>query len=149
MKLIILSILFLVVSCGKQVTTKYVEVDRRIEFEGYYALPDGGFADVFEDAQNLVSIRGVRLLVRNSDDSTGIIPLNSIPSIALVNNTVYYRVNLSYTSAQNIKRDLTNFSVVGTFLTEIQVTKKDEKISFTVIISDNNSVLYKKTIESI
>ena len=149
MKLIILSVLFLVVSCGKQVSTKYVEIDRRIELEGYYALPDGGFADVFEDAQNLVSIRGLRLLVKNSDDSTGIIPLNSILSIALVNSTVYHRVTLSYTSAQNIKRDLTNSPVIGNFLTEIQVKKKDEKILFTVIVSDSNSVLYKKTIESI
>jgi hypothetical protein len=155
MKLMILSVLFLVVSCGKQVnTTKYIEIESNKEvkvpfFEGYYALPDGGFADVFEDAQKLVSSRNLRLMVRNSDDSTGIIPLSSIPAIALVNNTVYYRVNLSYTSAQNIKRDLTNFPVVGTFLTEIQVTKKDEKLFFTVIISDVNSLLYKKTIESI
>lgn len=153
MKLIILSILFLVVSCGKQVNTKYVEVNHPDEsslgFEGFYTLPDGGVADIFEDAQNLVTTRALRLIVRNSDDSTGLIPLNSAFTAAPVNNTVYYRASLSYTSAHNIKRDLTDAPILGNLLTEIQVTKKDGKLLFTVIISDVNSVVYKKTVESI
>jgi hypothetical protein len=153
MKLIILSILFLIVSCGKQVKTKYVEVDRRIDssldFEGYYALPDGGFADVFDDAQNLVSVRALRLLTRNSDDSTGIIPIGSLSAGVPVNGVVYHRMNLNYTVAQNIKKDVTNPPIIGNFLTEIRISKKDEKLLFTVIISDINLVLYKKTIESL
>lgn len=155
MKLIVLSVLFLIVSCGKTINnTKYIEMEPRNEiesssFEGYYALPDGGFADIFDDAQNLVSVRALRLLTVNSDDSTGIIPTGSLSASVPVNNVIYHRMNLNYTVAQNIKKDITNSPVIGTFLTEIQVTKKDDKVLFTVIISDFNSVLYKKTIESL
>jgi hypothetical protein len=155
MKLIILSVLFLIVSCGKTINnTKYIEMEPRnkIEspiFEGYYALPDGGFADVFDDAQNLVSVRALRLLTRNSDDSTGIIPAGSLSAGVPVNGVIYHRMHLNFTVAQNIKKDLTNAPIIGNFLTEIRISKKDEKLLFTVIISDAVSVLYEKTVESI
>jgi hypothetical protein len=155
MKLMVLSVLFLVVSCGKTVNnTKYIEMEPRNEiespiFEGYYALPDGGFADVFDDAQNLVSVRALRLLTVNSDDSTGIIPTGSLSAGVPVNGVIYHRTNLNYTVSQNIKKDVTNAPIIGNFLTEIRISKKDEKLLLTVIISDANSVLYKKTIESI
>jgi hypothetical protein len=153
MKIVLLSVLFLIVSCGKQVNTRYVEVDRRIDssldFEGYYALPDGGFADVFDDAQNLVSVRALRLLTRNSDDSTGIIPTGSLSAGVPLDGVIYHRMNLNYTATQNIKKDVTNAPIIGNFLTEVRITKKDERLLFTVIISDINSVLYKKTIKSL
>jgi hypothetical protein len=159
MKLLTLSFLLLIVSCGKSVDTKYVQVERSDEsspqdelspqFEGYYALPEGGWADVFEDSQTSVSAKGLRLLVLNSDNSTGIIPLASTPLIVPANKIVYYRVTLNYTAANNIKRDVTNSPVVGSFLTEVKISKKDDKIVFEITISDVASVIYKKTVESI
>ena len=152
MKLIVLSILFLIVSCGKN--TKYIEMQSRNEiespiFEGSYTLPDGGFADIFDDVQNLVTVRASRLITRNSDDSTGIIPIYSTHASAPVNGVIYHRWSLNFIAAQNIKTDVTNTPIIGTFLTELRISKKDERLLLTIIISDVTSVLYKKTIESL
>lgn len=115
--------------------------------EGYFTLADGGYIDVYQDAQGLYTVRNLRLVVPNQDGSTGLVPLASTTALTSVNGTVYYSGNLTYTPAtHNVKQDSNNTLLTGSLLTELIIHKKDNKLEIKVIINSSSGVLFSRWI---
>ena len=113
--------------------------------EGYYELPNGGYADIYEDAQGFITVRSIRLVVVNKDGSTGTLPLGSTGALGLVNNKAYSNTNQTYVAlTHNVKQD--NGAVLaGSLLTELMLTKEGDKLKIHVIVNNSYSVLVDTT----
>lgn len=115
--------------------------------EGYYVLPNGGYADIYQDAQKLYTIRNLRLIVPNADGSTGLVPLNSTGTLNPVNGAVYYSANLNYTPAtHNVKQDSNNSLFSGSMLTELIILKSDGKLTIKTLVNSSSGVLFDHTV---
>jgi hypothetical protein len=142
--------LFLIVGCGKEVINMNTLPNPEPQsLEGYYALPDGGWADVYEDAQGMYSVRSMRLVVINKDGTSALIPLSSIPANPEVNGVIYYKVNLNYVAlSHNLKKDSNNLLLSGSLLTELRISLKDGKLNVEVCVSEPFSLAYSGNVES-
>lgn len=111
--------------------------------EGYYLLPDGGYLDIYEDAQGLYTIRQARLVLSNADGSKGLIPITTATSLPLVNNKLYVNVNSTYVAAtHNVKQDSNATALVGSFLTSLIISKEGVR----VIVNNNFSVVFDHSV---
>jgi hypothetical protein len=121
-----------------------------VSFEGYYSLPDGGWADVYEDAQGTVNIRSMRLIVKNADNSPALIPVSSVGQTAPANGTVFNRQTITYVPAShNLKKDSDNSLLSGAMLTELRLSMNDGKLVIKVIVSGPFSVAYLGEVTSL
>lgn len=121
-----------------------------VNFEGYYTLPDGGWADVYQDAQGTINVRSMRLIVNNADNSPALIPVSSIAQTAPASGIVFSRQNLVYTPAShNLKKDSDNSLLSGALLTELRLSVKDGKLVIKVIVSGPFSVSYLGEVTSL
>lgn len=142
--------LFLIVGCGKEVINMNTLPNPEPQsLEGYYNLPEGGWIDIYEDAQGMYSVRSMRLIVANKDNTFALIPLSSVPAITQVDGVVYYKVNLNYvTLSHNLKKDLNNLPLSGSLLTELRIYLKDGKLNVEVYVSEPFSLAYSNSVES-
>lgn len=121
-----------------------------VSFEGYYTLPDGGWADVYQDAQGTVNVRSMRLIVNNADNSPALVPVSSIAQTAPASGIVFSRQNVTYTPAShNLKKDSDNSLLSGSLLTELRLSIRDEKLVIKVIVSGPFSVSYLGEVTSL
>jgi len=122
-----------------------------VSMEGYYILPNGGYLDMYEDAQGLVTVRSARVIMSNADGSTALVPFASLAAAAPIGNATYYNQNLNYVAAtHNVKKDSDNSVLAGSFLTQIRIIKDADTgaISVLVITSSSFGVLFSHSVVS-
>jgi len=142
--------LFLIVGCGKEVISmNTLQNPEPQSLERYYTLPDGGWVDMYEDAQGMYSVRSMRLVVTNKDGTSALIPLSSIPANPTVNGVIYYKLNLNYVAlSHNLKKDSNNLPLSGSLLTELRFFLRDGKLNIEVYVSEPFSLAYFGSVES-
>ena len=115
-----------------------------LSFEGYYLLPNGGYVDIYQDAQGYFTIRSARLILENKDTSLGLLPFSSANNLGAIDNVIYYTANLTYIPAtHNSKRDADNVLLTGAKLTQIILTKTSEgKLRIRVLINETNYLAF-------
>ncbi len=113
--------------------------------EGYFVLPDGGYLDMYEDSAGTVSLRNGRIVVRNTDGTTGLLPLTTFTQLAKLNqeNKVSYIGNQTYVAlTHNIKSN--NSAIAGSYTTQVIISKNDRGLlQLNIIISNNATILAK------
>lgn len=169
MKLLIASIVFIVtlIGCAKpESSTVYIttvtpepspsvsvevkEVEKaKVSFEGYYELENGGWADIYEDAQGLVTARSLKLVMANQDGSLGTMPMTSFSSLGVANEAVYQNSNQTYTSALNVKTDVGNSALNAAYSTELKLTKANNKLQIKVKVLVNSGVIVDHNVSSL
>lgn len=114
---------------------------------GYWVLPNGGWADVYQDAEGLYTIRSMRLIVTNEDGSTGYVPVANTNALAIVNSTLYYNPTLAYVAAtNNVKADVGNALLAANYLTELYFSLDAGVFNIQVVISNSNTMLFNHTV---
>lgn len=117
-------------------------------FEGYYALENGGYADIYQDAQGLNTVRSLRLVMPNQDGSFGLVPVSNTNGLGVINETLYYNLNVAYINANNVKTDVGNNQLNATYLTSVKITKNNKTLQIKVDISTNSGVFFSHTVSS-
>lgn len=115
----ILSLAF--AGCGKDkletqsLQTVTQTVSASTGFEGYYMLPDAGYAEIVQDNGKLQDIVSLKLMVRNSDGTSGYIPLANVSNLPITNNKLLYSFSAAYTAAaNNVRADAGNAAGLAT-----------------------------------
>jgi hypothetical protein len=149
-KIWIAGLLVILAGCGleKNMDSEPVVQNSAEEtFEGYYLLPNGGYIDIYDDSQGLYSVRTSRLIFENADLSTGLLPVSTLASLPQVNGMIYSNANATYNATtHNIKQDSNNTALVGSFLTQIQITKENGVLKVRAVISNSSGQLFDHTI---
>jgi hypothetical protein len=113
-------------------------------------LPNGGYLDIYQDAQGLYTVRQARIIVTNADASTGLIPIGSTNPLTLVNNSLYYNVNVNYVAAtNNVKQDSNNAVFNADYLTELIFTKSGSNVKVEFIVNVPNGIVFDHTVTSL
>lgn len=111
--------------------------------EGYYVLPNGGYLDIYQDAQGLYTVRTARLTFTNTDGSIGVLPVTSISQSATVNGALYNTSNQTYTPAtHNIINSTTKATLSGSLLTQLKLTVDNKKATVKVTVTSNATVVF-------
>lgn len=115
-----------------------------LSLEGYYQLPNGGYIDIYDDAQGMYVVRTARLTFTNKDGSTGTLPIASVVATADYKGKLFYNSNQTYVAiTHNMQQDSNNADIVGSYLTELSVYKDDKGLlKVKVVISSPTAVLY-------
>jgi hypothetical protein len=120
-----------------------------ISLEGYYVLPNGGYADVYQDAQGLVTIRALRLVMANADSSFGLIPIASTTAAATFSGRLYTNVSVAYVAlTHNVKQDSNAALLAASYLTELIVSKSGNTLTIRAIVNNSSSVIFDHSVSS-
>lgn len=117
-------------------------------FQGYYILPNGGYAEVLNDPGNLQDINQLRLIVSNADTSTGLIPLSSMANMPTINGKVIYTGNLNYQNSNNVKNDFNNNQLTGSLFTMVTLSLNSGKLNVRIQISSSTGLVFDHTLIS-
>lgn len=113
---------------------------------GFYLLQDGGYIELLKDNGDLYDILQGRLVIKNSDGSFGVLPISSFSNIPMMNNKLLYVTSVSFSAPNNIKTDVGNTVLVGSFLTVLVIENVNDKLKLTVQISNSTNVVTNKTV---
>ena len=117
--------------------------------EGYYVLPNGGYADIYQDAEGMYTVRQLRLVVINADGSSGLIPVANTASLPLTNGMLYSNSSPAYVAAtNNVKQDSNNVQLASAYLTELMISHSGSGIQISVTVNATNGVLFNHQVVS-
>lgn len=121
---------------------------KSVSLEGYYELPNGGYIDILEDSQGLLTIRTARLVFVNADGTTGVLPLTTLVATASFEGSLFNNANQTYVAlTHNIKQDSNNTVLVGSFLTELKFYKDGNgSLNVKAIVTNSTTVVFSHTI---
>jgi hypothetical protein len=119
-----------------------------ITMNGFYLLPDGGYVELLKDNGDLYDVLQGRLIVKNADNSFGILPISIMSNIPLMSNKLLLVSNLTFAAPNNVKADVGNTILVGSYLTMLVFEMVNDKLKVTIQISNTNTVLFSKVIEN-
>lgn len=132
-------------ACGKNETHTTVqsaaEQKQNSKYEGYYILPNGGYVDMYEDANGLVNVRSMRLIVVNGDGSTGYIPIASVSNMTAVKNAPYINSSLNFSLTNNVKNNADNMPISGSHAISLIFNKTNDALAINVIVSNASAVI--------
>ena len=123
-------------------------VPKETSFEGYFLLPNGGYLDIYEDAQGLSTVRTARLVVVNKDGSTGVVPIASAASLPTVSERLFHTANVNFTAPNNVKQD-SGVALVGSFLTQLVFFYRNDKLLVQVKVSGPVGLLVNQELEAL
>lgn len=118
-------------------------------FQGFYILPDAGYLEIIQDTGSLSDLNQVRVTVRNTDASTGLLPMAAVNNLPIQNGVLYYLSNLTYAASNNIKTDAGNTVLVGSFFTSVTMSRSGGVLSVRTQISNGASVVFDHTVTSL
>lgn len=117
--------------------------------EGYYVLPNGGYLDIYQDAEGLYTIRQARIVMLNTDGSSGLVPIGSTGALPMTNGSLYYNVSPNYAAAtNNIRQDQTSNQLSGVLLTEMILSHSGTGIQISITVNASNGVLFNHLVVS-
>lgn len=120
-----------------------------VSLEGYYVMPNGGYLDVYQDAEGLYTVRQARIVVTNADGSSGLIPIANTAALPLTNSALYSTSSPAYVAVtNNVKQDSNNSVLAAAYLTELIFSKSGNGIQVRVTVNATNGVLFDHTITS-
>lgn len=136
----------LLAGCGKgptevvQVSTTAASSDEN--FSAFYALPDGGYLEIVQDAGGLYDLNQVRIVVTNSDGSKGLLPLGVVSNLPQINGKIYQFGNLTYAAGNNVKADVGNAVLNGSLYTMVTLTNVGGSLGIRVQVSNGGAVVF-------
>lgn len=117
-----------------------------VDFQGFFVLPNNSYVEIIKDSGSLYDLNQVRLDYANADLSYGIVPLSSAVNLPKQNDSVYYTGNLTYAALNNIKTDVGNTVLVGSFFTMLTFTKVNDKLNVRIEISNSATIVFDHTL---
>lgn len=155
MKMYLLSFLFILSACGPQSLQQGPQgipgpaASSVASLEGYYVLPNGGYLDIYQDAEGLYTIRQARIVMLNTDGSSGLVPIGSTGALPMTNGSLYYNVSPNYVAAtNNIRQDQTSNQLSGALLTEMILSHSGTGIQVSITVNASNGVLFNHLVVS-
>lgn len=155
MKMYLLSFLFILSACGPQSLQQGPQgipgpaASSIASLEGYYVLPNGGYMDIYQDAEGLYTIRQARIIMINTDGSSGLIPIGSTSALPMTDRSLYYNVSPNYVAnTNNVRQDQTSNQLSGALLTEMILSHSGAGIQISITVNTPNGELFNHSIMS-